>query len=68
MSNWGFVALAFGLTWAVLVGYTLVVLNRSRRARAALVAATGVPAHARPRGLPEPVLETVTLTAVEVAR
>ena len=36
MSNWGFVTLAYGLTWATLAGYALYVHSRARRARAAL--------------------------------
>lgn len=34
MSEWGWVGTAYGLTWAVIVGYTLYLGVRSRRARA----------------------------------
>jgi len=33
MSEWGFVGAAYGLTWAVLVGYAIYLRNRVRRAR-----------------------------------
>ena len=39
MSEWGFVAVCYGLTWTVLGGYALYVRSRSRRAAEALRAA-----------------------------
>lgn len=39
MSNWGFVSLAFGLSWIVLLTYTVSLLRRQARASAALSAA-----------------------------
>ena len=33
MSNWSYVALAYGLTWVVLVGYAVYAAGRLRRAR-----------------------------------
>lgn len=67
MSNWAFVAVSFGLTWAVVIAYTLFVVARDRRARAAL-AATYATAEPSPRAYAEPAREMVTLTAVEVTR
>jgi CcmD family protein len=39
MSEWSYVIGAFGLTWAVLVGYTLFLNGRLSRAQAALAQA-----------------------------
>lgn len=39
MSEWAWVLVAFGLTWAVLIGYTLYLNGRLERSRAALRAA-----------------------------
>lgn len=36
MSEWSFVAAAFGLTWAVGIGYAIYLAARVRRARRAL--------------------------------
>lgn len=65
MSNWAFVSLSFGLTWVVLIGYGLAIHRRARQAEAQLEATF---ADARAVRLPEPARETVTRTAVEVAR
>ena len=36
MSEWFYIRLAFGLTWVVLAGYTLVLIRRARSAADAL--------------------------------
>ena len=41
--NWLFVGAAFGLTWAVLIGYFVHLRNALRRAHALLDASTSVP-------------------------
>jgi hypothetical protein len=65
MSNWAFVALAFGLTWAVLIGYTVSIHRRARQAQRLLDAALAQPSSV---ALAEPACEAVTRTAVEVVR
>jgi hypothetical protein len=63
MSNWAFVGLSFGLTWVVLLGYTVTLFQRARRARVALEVALQAEqaAAALSRDTPAP------LAAVEVA-
>ena len=41
MNEWNFVWAAYGLTWAVLLGYGLYVRGRVRRARERLLEASG---------------------------
>jgi hypothetical protein len=48
LSNWGFVAFAFGLSWAVLLGYAAFVAGRLRRARRAFAEAVEAAAEVEP--------------------
>ena len=45
MSNWVFVGAAFGVTWAVILGYLIHLMRATRRSREALERATmaGIP-------------------------